>query len=364
MECIVGRAAVCGRVGERVDHPHELGDGTRPAVRQHHRRCVVVRRADVHGVNVDAVDLGEEMVVGVELSFEASPVVALGPIGAEFPGVGEWDALAPIVDRFRISPAGTGETIAEIGDLVVGDTDGEGADGVAHRAMLAARWPHRNLSRRRLRTTMTLDSTFVSVLDYLGVFVFALSGAWLAIRRDLDLVGVVTLGLVTGLAGGVVRDVLVADLPPVAVREGWLLAIAGGAAIAALLVPQPDAALERLVVGLDAVGLGLFAIVGATKAAEAGVGIVGGMVVGTVSAIGGGLLRDVLADEVPQVFRAGSRLYVIPALLGSFIVGLAWEFDVEGPVTEAGGAITVIALRLLALRYGWHAPLPQRRSAT
>ena len=74
---------------------------------------------------------------------------------------------------------------------------------------------------------MTLDSTFVSVLDYLGVFVFALSGAWLAIRRDLDLVGVVTLGLVTGLAGGVVRDVLVADLPPVAVREGWLLAIAG-----------------------------------------------------------------------------------------------------------------------------------------
>ena len=74
-------------------------------------------------------------------------------------------------------------------------------------------------------------------------------------------------------------------------------------------------------------------------------------------------VRDVLADEVPQVFRAGSRLYVIPALLGSLIVGLAWEFDLEGPVTEAGGAITVIALRLLALRYGWHAPLPQRRSA-
>ena len=71
---------------------------------------------------------------------------------------------------------------------------------------------------------------------------------------------------------------------------------------------------------------------------------------------GGGLLRDVLADEVPQVFRR-SRLYVIPALLGSLIVGLAWEFDLEDPVTEAGGAITVITLRLLALRYGWHAPL-------
>ena len=99
-------------------------------------------------MNVDAVDLGEEMVVGVELSFEAPPVVVLGPVGAEFLGVGEWDALAPIVDRFRVSPAGTGEPIAKIGDLVVGDTDGEGADGVAHRAMLAARWPHRNLKQR------------------------------------------------------------------------------------------------------------------------------------------------------------------------------------------------------------------------
>ena len=147
---------------------------------------------------------------------------------------------------------------------------------------------------------MTLDSTFVSVLDYLGVFVFALSGAWLAIRRDLDLVGVVTLGLVTGLAGGVVRDLLVADLPPVAVREGWLLAIAGGAAIAALLVPRPDAALERLVVGLDAVGLGLFAIVGATKAAEAGIGIVGGMVVGTCLLYTSPSPRDATLSRMPS----------------------------------------------------------------
>ena len=211
---------------------------------------------------------------------------------------------------------------------------------------------------------MTLDSTFVSVLDYLGVLVFTQSGPWLAIRRDLDLVGIVTLGLVTGLAGGVARDVLVADLPPVAARQGWLLAVAGAAAIAAVIVTRPDAALERLVVRLEAVGLGLFPIAGATKAAESGIGIVGGMVVGTVSAIGGGLLRDVLTDVVPQVFRASSRLYVIPALLGSLIVGLAQEFDLEGPVTESGGAITVVALRLLPLRYGWHAPLPQRRSAT
>ena len=207
---------------------------------------------------------------------------------------------------------------------------------------------------------MTLDSTFVSVLDYLGVFVFALSGAWLAIRQ-ISISSASSPWARHRTGGGVVRDVLVADLPPVAVREG-LLAIAGGAAIAALLYLNP---MQRSNDSLSDSTPWDSAVRDrrGDKAAEAGIGIVGGMVVGTVSAIGGGLLRDVLADEVPQVFRAGSRLYVIPALLGSLIVGLAWEFDLEGPVTEAGGAITVITLRLLALRYGWHAPLPQRRSA-
>ena len=89
---------------------------------------------------------------------------------------------------------------------------------------------------------MPLDSTFVSILDYIGVFVFALSGAWVAIRRDLDLVGVVTLSLVTGLAGGVFRDVFVADLPPVAVREAWYLAVAGAAAVVAVAIPRPTSA--------------------------------------------------------------------------------------------------------------------------
>lgn len=211
---------------------------------------------------------------------------------------------------------------------------------------------------------MPLDSTFVSILDYIGVFVFALSGAWVAIRRDLDLVGVVTLSLVTGLAGGVFRDVFVADLPPVAVREAWYLAVAGAAAIVAVAIPRPDAALARLVVALDAVGLGLFAVVGATKAAEAGIGIAGGAVVGTVSAIGGGLLRDVLADEVPQVFRPGSRLYVIPALLGALIVGIAAELEIDEAVAAATAAVVVTTLRLLAVRYGWNAPLPRRHPAT
>ena len=202
--------------------------------------------------------------------------------------------------------------------------------------MLAARWPHRNLSRRKLRTTMTLDSTFVSVLDYLGVFVFALSGAWLAIRRDLDLVGVVTLGLVTGLAGGVVRDVLVADLPPVAVREGWLLAIAGGAAIAALLVPRPDAALERLVVGSTPWGSACSRSSGRQKRPR--------RVSGSSAEWSSVPSPRSVAVFCATCWRtrspkcsAGSRLYVIPALLGSLIVGLAWEFDLEGPVTEAGG---------------------------
>ena len=134
-------------------------------------------------------------------------------------------------------------------------------------------------------------------------------------------------------------------------------------ALVAVVIPRPDVALARLVVGLDAVGLGLFAVVGATRAAEAGIGIVGGAVVGTVSAIGGGLLRDVLADDVPQVFRPGSRLYVVPALLGSLIVGVAAELDIDEAIAATAAAAVVITTRLLALRFGWNAPLPRGRGS-
>jgi hypothetical protein len=141
------------------------------------------------------------------------------------------------------------------------------------------------------------DISVLSVIDLLGIFVFALSGSWLATRKDLDLVGIVVLGYVTGLAGGVTRDVLIGDLPPLAmVREVYLM-VPALAALMVLALPRLVMRFGRPVMVLDAIGLGLFATLGAAKATEFGLGLWAATLVGVVSAVGGGILRDLLAGE-------------------------------------------------------------------
>ncbi len=201
----------------------------------------------------------------------------------------------------------------------------------------------------------------VAVLDLVGIYTFALSGALVARRRGMDIVGVLTLGVVTGFGGGVVRDVLIGDLPPQVVRTNGLLLVPVLAALSALAVPGLLHRLRHPVLLLDAIGLGLFAAVGATKALGAGLGIVPTVLVGTVSAVGGGLFRDLLADEIPQILAAGSRLYAIPAALGSLVVAIGPHTSLTSASLQILAATLVAVLRLLSLRYGWHAPVPGRR---
>jgi uncharacterized membrane protein YeiH len=114
---------------------------------------------------------------------------------------------------------------------------------------------------------------------------------------------------------------------------------------------------------LDAIGLGLFATVGASKAIAAGLGVVPTVLIGTVAAVGGGLLRDLLADQVPQILSTGSRLYALPAALGALTVAIGTVATTTGPsVVQAIAVALTVVLRLLALRYGWHAPVPRRRA--
>lgn len=201
---------------------------------------------------------------------------------------------------------------------------------------------------------------WLQVLDLTGIFVFALSGCVVAVRSDMDVVGVVVLGLVTALAGGVMRDLLIADLPPAAVRESGYLVMPLIAAALVILLPARADRLQSRVLVFDALGLGLFAAVGAGRAIDAGLGVIGVVVTGTVAAVGGGLVRDILADRVPQILAAGSRLYAIPAAVGAGIVVAADELGApDGPAQTAAVAVTV-ALRLLALRFDWSAPLPRR----
>ena len=160
--------------------------------------------------------------------------------------------------------------------------------------------------------------TLLRVLDLLGVFVFALSGATLGVARRMDLFGVLVLGIVAATGGGLLRDVLLGDLPPVALVEANYLLVS---TCAGLLVFVASPLVERLTGAVrlfDAAGLGLFVATGTSKALDAGLGTVGALTLGCLTGIGGGVLRDLLAREVPVVLQR--ELYAVPALLGAAVV--------------------------------------------
>lgn len=212
-------------------------------------------------------------------------------------------------------------------------------------------------------TATGLDSSFERVIDLGGLFVFALSGALLAVKRGFDLVGVVALALVTALGGGIVRDLVLGDVPPVAFRDIWYLVVPLiAAAVVFVAHGVVEGRLARPVLVFDAVGLGLFCVAGAVKASGADVTALGVVLIGVITATGGGILRDVLANDQPQIFRTETVLYAIPATLGATAIVVTRRNDIDTPVVAAGVAIAVTSLRLLALRFEWRAPRPRLSS--
>ena len=204
------------------------------------------------------------------------------------------------------------------------------------------------------------QSTVLDVLDLCGVAVFAASGAVLAIRRKFDLVGLLTLAFVAALGGGVLRDLLLARGVPVAFNDPNYPVVAF---ITGLIVIPLRNLIERMwrpVLVLDAAGLGLFAVTGASIAAEHGLAAIPAVMVGVVTATGGGVIRDVLAGEAPQVFQQDSVLYVIPAALGALVVVIAHGLEVLNLAVSICAALSVTMLRVAALHFRWHAPLPHR----
>lgn len=208
---------------------------------------------------------------------------------------------------------------------------------------------------------MTEPATAVLVLDLLGVFVFALSGATLAVQARMDAFGVLVLAGVAALGGGVLRDLLL-DAPVAALADGRYLLVPP---LAAALVFFFSPLVERLgpaVRLFDAAGLGLFVVSGTSKALNAGLGTVPAVVVGCLTAIGGGVLRDVLAGVVPVVLRR--EVYAVPAVLGAFVVAALHGQDLRGPGELGAAVLLVVGIRMLGVWRDWHAPVaPQRRPA-
>ena len=207
---------------------------------------------------------------------------------------------------------------------------------------------------------MTEPTTAVLVLDLLGVFVFALSGATLAVQARMDAFGVLVLAGVAALGGGVLRDLLL-DVPVAALADGrYLLVPPVAAALVFFFSPLVDR-LTPAVRLFDAAGLGLFVVSGTTKALNAGLGAVPAVVVGCLTGIGGGVLRDVLAGVVPIVLRR--EVYAVPAVLGAALVAGLHGQDLRGAGALSAAVLLVVGLRMLGVWRDWHAPVaPQRRT--
>ena len=199
------------------------------------------------------------------------------------------------------------------------------------------------------------------VLDLIGISAFAVSGALMAIHRGYDLVGIAILAVVTALGGGLLRDLVLGDTPPPAFTE-WPYLVVPLAAAAVTLVAHPE--LERLgraLLVFDAAGLGLFCVAGTVKAVDHGLGPVAAAVLGVTTAVGGGVLRDVIARETPALVRPDSELYALPAFAGALAVAVVASSGASTPVLGATVAGVIFVVRVLALHRHWHGPRAWRR---
>ncbi len=196
------------------------------------------------------------------------------------------------------------------------------------------------------------------VLDLVGTFVFALSGAVVGVKRRLDIFGVLVLSFAAGSAGGIIRDLLIDSVPPAAIRDWRYMA---SSVIAGLLIfiwfprSQRSSRVRNFVLLFDAAGLALFAVSGTQKAMGYGLNPVMASLLGMLTGIGGGMMRDILVAEIPNVLRAD--LYAVAALAGAVVVVTGHQFGIAPTVAAILGAVVCFCLRLIAIARGWQLPV-------
>src|SRR4051795_3000116 len=219
---------------------------------------------------------------------------------------------------------------------------------------LGARSTRRCVASAPMDVPHGFDPTLILALNLAGTFIFGLSGGLGAVRAKLDLFGVVVLSAVVGLAGGIIRDLLI-GVPPATFRDWRYLAAAGAAGLVCFFARPALERLQRSVLVFDALGLGLFCVTGATKALDFRVGPVPAILLGAITGVGGGILRDVLLREVPTVLR--HDLYAIPALLGAGVLVVAQQSGSDNAVFPVLGVALCVGVRLAGLRYGVNVPV-------
>jgi uncharacterized membrane protein YeiH len=193
------------------------------------------------------------------------------------------------------------------------------------------------------------------VLDLVGTFVFAISGASAGVMRRLDLFGILVLSFVAGNFGGITRDILIGSVPPAAISDWRYLAVS---LLAGLITFYCYSAVDRLhspVLVFDAAGLALYAVSGAQNALAFGLDPIMAALLGMLTGVGGGMVRDILVADIPTVLRAD--LYAIAALAGAAVVVIGDLLHLPPTATTIVGALLCFGLRLMAIHRGWHLPV-------
>jgi len=202
-----------------------------------------------------------------------------------------------------------------------------------------------------------LVSAALTVFDLGGTFVFALSGAVAGVKNRLDLFGVLVLAFAAGNSGGVARDVMIGAVPPAAIHDWRYVAVSILAGLMTFYWFRIIRGLRSPVLVFDAAGLALFAVSGASKALAFHAGPVAATLLGMLTGIGGGIVRDVLVREIPTVLR--TELYAVAALIGAAVVVIGAMLHVSSPAAAIAGAVVCFALRFMAMRRDWHLPIAQ-----
>lgn len=190
--------------------------------------------------------------------------------------------------------------------------------------------------------------------DLGATFAFGLTGALAAIKRGYDIVGLVSLAIVSGIGGGLIRDgiFLQAGVTPLLTNPNYLYVI-GAAVLVSVILGERVRRFHRLVAVVDAVGLGAYACFGVQKALQFGLGAPAAVLIGVVNAVGGGVLRDLLTREEPLVFKPG-QFYVLTALAGAVIfVSLTVQFELEPTLAAWLAIVVTFIFRALTIRFNW-----------
>jgi uncharacterized membrane protein YeiH len=191
--------------------------------------------------------------------------------------------------------------------------------------------------------------------DLLGTLVFAAEGAMTAIRGNLDFFGVVVLSFVTAVGGGIIRDLLLGATPPAALQDWRYATIAFAAGAGTFLLYWWVSAVPTwLIVGLDAAGLALFAIAGTEKALSHGMHPFIAVLLGTITGVGGGTVRDVLLAQVPALLRAD--IYAVAAMAGAVVMVTGRALRWPASVAAVFGGIVCFGLRIVSVWQHWSLP--------